>query len=426
MKKKFKSYYRFEEKDFKNLWKNCLFILDTSFITNLYRYPQDVRNDFFFIIEKIQDRIWVPYHAALEFHRNRLFVIAEQKGKFKAIQKLLDENYSKYQNEILKLQLKKRHTCIDQDYLISTLQKSVTEIKEYLSKLDSEQIDVNDDDGLLRKITKLLEDRIGNSPSSQEEIYNINKEGEDRFNKKIPPGYQDQQKGKTNEIFTYGGINYQKQYGDLIIWKQILQKAKTSKLKYVILLTDDMKEDWWLRINGKNIGTRPELVEEISRVSDVDYFHIYNSSQFLKYAKKYLEIDVKDSSVKISTELNEFYRKELLQKNKNVEPKAENVFDEVVEYFSHTLINSNDQVTSRIAETNAYAFALDDYYLNEAYYDKLEGCIFFDAVIYLKGDQDEDKMFYGDKIIIKVSGKIINDYDEWIISEYEVQETEVE
>lgn len=50
-------------------------------------------------------------------------------------------------------------------------------------------------------------------------------------------------------------------YGDLIVWKQVIQKSKKDKIN-IILVTDDLKEDWWLKINGKTIGPRFELIKE--------------------------------------------------------------------------------------------------------------------------------------------------------------------
>ena len=40
-------------------------MLDANVLLNLYRYPEPARKDLFKVLNKIKERIWVPYHAAL-------------------------------------------------------------------------------------------------------------------------------------------------------------------------------------------------------------------------------------------------------------------------------------------------------------------------------------------------------------------------
>ncbi|WP_204277464.1 PIN-like domain-containing protein, partial [Escherichia coli] len=62
----------------------------------------------------------------------------------------------------------------------------------------------------------------------------LKKEGEDRYAKKIPPGYKDAKKDA-------GEFD---KYGDLIIWKDMIGKAKADK-RPILFISDDAKEDWW-------------------------------------------------------------------------------------------------------------------------------------------------------------------------------------
>lgn len=57
MKELFKGFYRLSEDEFKKLWETALFILDTSFMCNLYRLPLDTRKEVFEALYKISDRL---------------------------------------------------------------------------------------------------------------------------------------------------------------------------------------------------------------------------------------------------------------------------------------------------------------------------------------------------------------------------------
>jgi len=89
-------------------------------------------------------------------------------------------------------------------------------------------------------------------------------------------------------------------YGDLIIWKQIIVKAKDDNIDTVIFITDDVKEDWWyiLDSNGKKeIGVRAELREEIYRESNISSFEVLRTTDFMKSGKEFLELDVDEKSI---------------------------------------------------------------------------------------------------------------------------------
>jgi hypothetical protein len=55
---------------------------DANVLLNLYRFQAGARDELFGALEKVGDRLWIPYQVGLEFHRNRLNVIAEQEAYF--------------------------------------------------------------------------------------------------------------------------------------------------------------------------------------------------------------------------------------------------------------------------------------------------------------------------------------------------------
>ena len=106
------------------------------------------------------------------------------------------------------------------------------------------------------------------------------KEGKRRCNERIPPGFSDINKD-----------DERRKYGDFIIWRQIIKKANEDECS-LVLITDDKKEDWWWRHDGKTIGPRPELRQEMKSEAGVG-FYMYSAQQFMKQAGAYLDKKVK-------------------------------------------------------------------------------------------------------------------------------------
>ncbi len=84
-------------------------------------------------------------------------------------------------------------------------------------------------------------------------------DGKIRYENKIPPGFKDAEKASKGEdsYYYFDGLRFERQYGDLILWKQLLLKASDENVDNIIFITDDSKEDWWYKINSngnKTIG----------------------------------------------------------------------------------------------------------------------------------------------------------------------------
>jgi len=80
----------------------------------------------------------------------------------------------------------------------------------------------------------------------------------------------------------------------------MIAAAKQQQIRHLVLVTDDDKPDWWWKVksNGqKTIGPRPELIEEATRDGGVSLFYMYNSEQFIRFAKEYLGASVKAESI---------------------------------------------------------------------------------------------------------------------------------
>lgn len=157
--------------------------------------------------------------------------------------------------------------------------------------MDQQKESQPDLDLIKERINDLIQDRLGGE-YTQKKIDEICKSGEERYKNEIPPGFKDL-KEKANKITIHNGLKYMKEYGDLVYWNQILDKSKEESTKSIILITDDNKPDWILEIKGEKKGPHPELIHEFKRISGGKQFYLYNTEQFLSYAKQYLEIEDK-------------------------------------------------------------------------------------------------------------------------------------
>jgi PIN like domain len=280
MKKVFASYYRPTEKEFSVLWEKCLFVLDANVLLNLYRYTSSTNQELINILTQISTRLWMPYQAALEYQERRLEVIAEQVEAYDSIQKLVDGSQNDLES---KLKSYTRHPFVNIDGLISELNGVFAKFKIDVGKHKQKHPDLLNTDHLRETVTKLLDGKVGQS-YPVERLEEIKKTAKIRYENEMPPGFKDTKKGEP------------RQYNDLVIWFQVIDKAKEVK-KPIIFITDDRKEDWWLKFKGKTIGPRPELIAEMTSEADVS-FYMYQPDQFMKYARKHLKRQVKEDAIK--------------------------------------------------------------------------------------------------------------------------------
>jgi hypothetical protein len=285
MRNTFPGYYRPTEDEFAELWTQCLFVLDANVLLNLYCYSQETRDELIGILGALYDSIWLPHQAALEYHRHRLGIINQQAKAYQDIQKLSRDVQEEFTKRIRTLLRRGRHPFIAVDSVLEKLNSAFTEICENFDELEQRHPDFFADDPILEAVTNLFEGKVG-SAYTPEQLQEIYAEGKVRYTQepKIPPGYEDASKDGDA-----------KQYGDLVLWFQVIDQAKATG-KPIILVTDDRKEDWWWRSYGKTHGPRPELVNEITRKANVG-FYMYSADPFMEYASEYLEYSVKKEAI---------------------------------------------------------------------------------------------------------------------------------
>ncbi|MGN2466970.1 PIN-like domain-containing protein [Pseudomonas fragariae (ex Marin et al. 2024)] len=297
-----------ESINFDEVWAEGLFVFDANVLLDIYRLPESARNDMIKVLshKNFKGRIWIAQQVLIEFLYNRLEVISDQKVKYSAVRKLLDvcrddyfEVFNKLQGELAKLKVKRRHSSIDPDEFITeeNISGGISFIDRFVDKLNElevKQSDVHTDDKIKPIILDLFKGKVG-AGFDEETLVEIYKEGEKRYKNSIPPGFKDNGK---DGAYVVGDREYIRKYGDLLLWKEIIEKAKSEDLKHVVLVTGDLKEDWWLKKSGKVLGPRKELLNEIYfNAPALKTFYLYETSNFLVRAGEVLKINVKESTI---------------------------------------------------------------------------------------------------------------------------------
>ena len=307
MKGIFKSFHNVSSEELELAWEdeNTLFVFDTNVFLNLYGYAKQTRDDFFKIIEKLESRIWMPHQVGLEYQRRRLEVIRNEKTVFNDIENNLVKIENTFKGDFEKLALKRRFPKLAEstEKLENEIKKSISNYKKSVSHWNGEQPCVRSHDEIRDILNEYFDGNVGEKPSDQDWLDKLYAEGKIRYENKIPPGFKDAEKAKKGEdsYYHFDGLRFERQYGDLILWKQLLLKASDENVDNIIFITDDSKEDWWYKINSngnKTIGPLAELQAEIYRDSNIDKFHMYSTSSFMEDGKTNLSVVVNESSIK--------------------------------------------------------------------------------------------------------------------------------
>ena len=312
MKKEFIGFYMPQEEELRNAWSSdkTLFIFDTNILIKLYSYQPSTVQDFFYILEKLGNRIWLPHQVGLEFQNRRLEIKSLEKKKFKDLNNNI-EDILKIEKEIEKKFSKGRFPELDTatEKLFQGIEKLLEDYKKVVNKCNKCQPSIRAHDKIRERIDKYFEGKVGKaySPGKLEEIY---VEGEERYKNNIPPGFKD--KDKEGNDYYYRGARYQRKFGDLIIWKQIIDKSLSDKIENIIFITDDEKEDWWFFVkeNGeKAIGPLANLTHEIIDKGEASLFYMYNTTSFFEAAKSLLSFtELQESSIEETKQVQQVYK----------------------------------------------------------------------------------------------------------------------
>ena len=269
------------------LWNDAIIVFDTCALLDFYFLTEEYQQIMSDILIAMKDRIWIPAHVKYEFEKNH------EKGAFNPI----NEKYSetKIQKNKFVEELKSLIDLWDKQYYHPFItEQSLQDIKDTLTDIEPKIANIKTIISMQyqdrkKEIQDLKEkDIVGKTvnqlnsgiPLSFSEIKKIAEEGRVRYANHIPPGYKDSG--------TKSGI---RQYGDLIIWKEIIRKAKEEK-KDIIFISNDQKVDWIItdETNNDKLAEKPnpnelgnprrELLAEFEEETGRNMW-IYSTSSFI-------------------------------------------------------------------------------------------------------------------------------------------------
>lgn len=277
MKKLFRGYYGLTKREFARLWERALLVMDANVLLNIYDYSDATRRSFLDLLGKLGDRLWLPHQVGLEYHRNRLNKIGDAIQKYDASLKRTAELRTIHKD----FESQKAHPFIA-DKTLKKLDKLIAQLRRELEKKKQTVQGLFDRDHILLAISKLYGRRVGPA-FDEEQLSGVYSEAEKRFKNLIPPGFEDDRKSGT------------RRYGDVVLWFQILDMARTEKAD-IIFVTAEKKGDWWQLVKNAVRGPRLELLHEFRRTTK-RLFYMYEPVEFMKLARKHLKQKIDDAAI---------------------------------------------------------------------------------------------------------------------------------
>jgi len=291
--------YMLDTETEKDLWSGCVFVFDTSALLALYRLSKETHESIEKVLDKVKERLWIPNHVQFEFMKNREGTLNDALQMYGSF---LNKSFKGLHSQLHHMQQEVKDISPDTPHkknqvFFSTVQYD--DIKNHFDELlrskdtfrdtckkhaksrKQELTDMFSNDVVLETIQKYFS--VGD-PYNFKKILEITKEGLHRYQCTIPPGYKDDYKDGTQK------------FGDLIIWKQIIDHAIEYSHNIVLVTNDIIKGDWGV-VSQKSFTT-PQL-DLISEFYDITgkRFWIYTLPDFLSKAVSLLDVAIPEEQL---------------------------------------------------------------------------------------------------------------------------------
>lgn len=257
--------------------RSTIFILDTNILLDMGRLPLYASVHFLNLLKTIQDRLWIPRQVYTEFEKNKMKVFGDISKRYDKLERELqnkNQNFSKELEKTLSNAVERNYMGIEQlnQSIFGKIDEISEDIKEFFSR-ESQKIEIKKFEDFRKELFDFVANlRVGREISVSERL-GILSEGELRYKYQIPPGFKDEGKDKEN-------INPQEKFGDLFLWKEILEipgKKIFPSLTDIVFVTNDQKEDWF--IDDK---IHPYLLQEFKDISPNIDIHFMQGAKFYR------------------------------------------------------------------------------------------------------------------------------------------------
>lgn len=285
---KLKELKEFGNDDIKNALDEVFIVFDTSELINLYSYKVGSALNILQALKSKCQNLYLPAHVKFEFEnqreKQRQYPLLSYKKIFDHLNgessKKIPINNIKENVEKLKRNFNEfydnhknqdKHPSISLEVLDeaqNTLIKNCTDIIEKIGKIEKikdvlikdveqkkQELEIQISTGRDEILEKIEQDFTQGSDYTFKQKLELSYEGLKRYELSIPPGFRDKNKDKNNVDDPF------RAYGDLFIWKQIIDASKSSN-KSCILISDDIKLDWNDQNSERKRQPREELLQE--------------------------------------------------------------------------------------------------------------------------------------------------------------------
>jgi hypothetical protein len=276
------------EEETKKIWSEAFFVFDSNTWLDFYRLSEKRSSELLKIVDKIDKRLYIHVKIVQEFLKNRVDCVnnrVETKGK---LCKELDNIRSSF--DAVKEEIEFDSTA--KDSILKAIEAKLKTLNEHIAKLKDSGLRDEFTDLFFTKFLKYI---FGIIPTKQDEIDALTKDHKERLAKKLPPSDGDEAKKDPVDAA-----------GDLLIWKQSMDKAKELN-KPLILVTSDGttanqdKCGWFMKRSNINPVSHPYLIQEFYRHTN-NMLVILKPIDFIEAANKYIELNASPELIQELTE----------------------------------------------------------------------------------------------------------------------------
>lgn len=274
MRDAFSDFYPADDGFHDRLWAARPFVaLDASVLLDLHVLPAGAVAETLALLRRLApDRLFVPYQAGFEYHRNLDAVFRRQLEQCADATRSLRAFHAGL-GAVSDNPRSRPHLPAD---AVAQVRDGVCRLMAHVKAESAELQKRRARDPLADEIAAVLMGAVGPRPSEKEGALWW-AEAAGRYARRVPPGYLDA--GKAD-----GG------HGDYVLWRQLMAHA-TARRASAVLVTQDLSEDWFVSRDGSPRVPRPELREEFRRATGQE-FYAFELASFLEEAPSRLAATV--------------------------------------------------------------------------------------------------------------------------------------
>jgi hypothetical protein len=213
--------------------------VDTSFLMWLAKVGRASRKELFDWLDKFCDqRVHVPAWAAHEFlnHHVAGTVGKELETKIREMSAIAKSAYA-FLRPFLDEPLAPDGTAQQLQQKARAAMLAVSEIADVAKRWKANYQEH------AREVIDFVSKRVPPGSSIFAEIPGIQALGVDRYDGRVPPGFQDRHKAERVDDEQEATIGNNR-WGDLLFWKEVLAHAKAAGAGVIVVLSRDTKNDW--------------------------------------------------------------------------------------------------------------------------------------------------------------------------------------